>query len=140
MGSRYDGQKEIAGKSLWRDSWVGADKDIRITNNPHGCQLRCGRNMRQSFLKGSLHLFGCRLRGNLRGHVVQVLPKILGVPAVLLFKGACHDMGKVALGRHTGGARLRFKRGCVLLRQVNSQVHTLLLRLTQQSMPGAPEK
>lgn len=79
--------------------------------------------MRQGLLKSSLHLFRSRLRVELRGHVVQMLPKILGVLAALTFKGACHDLGKVALSRHTSGARLRFKSGGILLRQVNCQVH-----------------
>jgi hypothetical protein len=95
-------------------------------------------NVRQGFLKGSLHLFDGRLRGDLRCHVGQVAPKILGVPAVLMLKGAGHDMGKIALGRHTSGARLRFKRRGILLRQVNCQVHKLLFQVNPaQCTPGA---
>ena len=86
-------------------------------------------NMRQGFLKGSFHLFGGRFRSNLGGHVVQMFPQVPGVPAVLVFKGSRDDMGKVALGRHTGGARLGFQRGGSLLRQVNRQVRGLLLQV-----------
>ena len=43
MRSRYDCQKEIAGKPLRGNFGVGTDEDIRIKNNPHGCQLRRGR-------------------------------------------------------------------------------------------------
>jgi hypothetical protein len=93
--------------------------------------------MRQGFLKGSLHLFGSRLRGDLRGHVVQVLPKILDIPAALMFKSTRHDLSKVTLDRHTSGARLRLKCGGILLRQVNCQVHTLLLQVNPAPcMPG----
>jgi hypothetical protein len=86
-------------------------------------------NLRQSFLESGFHLFGGGLWSNLRGHVVQVLPKVLGVTAVLGLKGPRDDIGKVALGRHTGGARLGFKRSGILLRQVNRQVHELLLNV-----------
>ena len=75
-------------------------------------------NMRQGFLKGAFHLFGGRFRGNLRGHVVQVLCKVLRVPVVLALKSARDNLGKVkvALGRHVRGARLDFERGGILLR------------------------
>jgi hypothetical protein len=69
---------------------------------------------------------------------VQVLLKVLGVPPVLTFKGTRYDLGKVAVGRHTSGARLPFKRGGILLRQVNCQVQTLLLQINpSQCAPGA---
>jgi hypothetical protein len=77
--------------------------------------------MRQGFPKGCFHLFGSRLRRNLRGHVIEVFRKVFGVPAVLTFKGVLHNLGKVALGRHTSGACLRLKGGGILLRQVNIQ-------------------
>jgi len=96
-------------------------------------------DMRQRFLEGSLHLFGSRLRGNLRGHIVQVLFKIFGIPPVLTFKGARHDLSKVALSRHASGTSLRFKRGRILLRQVDRQVHMFLLQSNlSQCAPGEP--
>jgi len=76
-------------------------------------------DLRQGILKGGFHLFGGRVRGNLRSHVVQMFPKVLGVPPVLAFKGSGDDIRKVALGRNTVGARLGFERGGVLLGQVD---------------------
>ena len=37
------GEKKVAGKSLWRGPRVGADRKVRIKDNPYGCQLRRGR-------------------------------------------------------------------------------------------------
>ena len=97
-------------------------------------------NLRQGFLKGSFRLFGGRFRSNLGGHVVQMFPQVPGVPAVLVFKGSRDDMSKVALGRHTGGARLSFKRGGILLRQVNRQVHGLLLQVSRSPVYAKPAR
>ena len=73
-------------------------------------------NMRQCFLKGSFHLFAGRLRSNLRGHDVQMLAEVFSVTVALKFKSLCNDMGKVALGRHTGGSCLGFQRCGILFR------------------------
>jgi len=62
--------------------------------------------MRQSLLKGGFHLFRGRLRGNLGSHIIQVLLKVLGGPAMLALKCAFDDMGKVTLSGHVGGPRL----------------------------------
>ena len=109
--------------------WGSHGQGYSYQEQPSRLPVAVRPNMRQGFVKSSLHLFGSRLRSDLRGHMVQVLPKILGVPSALKFKGARHDMGKVAFGRHTGRASLRFKRGGILFRQVNCQVHRLLLQL-----------
>jgi len=82
-------------------------------------------NMLQGFLERRFHLLGGRLRGNLRSHVVQVFAKALGFLAVLTLQSAIDDMRQIALGRHAGCARLGFKRGGILLRQVNRQVRRL---------------
>jgi hypothetical protein len=74
-------------------------------------------NLRQGFLKGGFHPFGGRVRGNLRGHVVQMLPKVLGVSPILTFNRPRDNLGKIALGRNTGGARLSCQCGVILLRQ-----------------------
>ena len=85
--------------------------------------------MRQGFLKGSFHLFGGRLRNNPRGHVVEMFRKVLGVSMALTFEGALHDLGKVALGRHLSGTRLRLQRGGIFLGEINCQVHGFLLHV-----------
>ena len=86
-------------------------------------------NLGQGFLKRGLHLFGGCVRGNLRGHVVQMFSKVLGILPVLTFQRPRDDIGKVAVGGHTGGTRLGFKRGSVLLREINRQVHGPLLQV-----------
>ena len=45
-------------------------------------------DMHEGCLKRSFHLFGCCLRSNLRGHVVEMFRKVLGVSMALTFEGA----------------------------------------------------
>src|SRR5947199_9662393 len=109
MRARYDKQKEIASESSEARPWGWHGQEYSCQAQPSQLPDTVRPNVGQGFLQGGFHLFGGRLRGDLRGHVVQMLRKILGVPVALTFEGMRHDMGKVALGQHTSGARLLFK-------------------------------
>ena len=43
MRTGYDREQKVAGETLRRDLWIGADQYVRIENDSHGCQTRCGR-------------------------------------------------------------------------------------------------
>lgn len=41
--ARRSGQKQVAGQSLRRNPWVGANEDVRVEDDPHERQIRRGR-------------------------------------------------------------------------------------------------
>jgi hypothetical protein len=67
-----------------------------------------------------------------------MFPKVLGVPPVLAYKGSRDDIGKVALGRHAGGARLSFSTPSVE-DQAGSEIHRTATIRRRYSRLGRPE-